>query len=73
MDFLKDFFSSRDWTTRSIRALALAIAAAALTPEGQAAIVGALGPYGAAVPIVAAIIGGLTAVGEKNEPVADGS
>jgi hypothetical protein len=65
-DFLRDFFSSRDWTARGVRATALALAAAALTPQGQAAIASALGPYGFAVPIVATIIGALVAVGEKN-------
>lgn len=65
-DFLRDYFSRRDLPARSIRATALALAAAALTPEGQAAIAAALGPYGFAVPIVAAIVGALVAVGEKN-------
>lgn len=66
LDFLKDFFSTRDLSARSVRAAALALAAAALTPQGQATIAGALGPYGFAVPVVAAIVGALVAVGEKN-------
>ena len=65
-EFLRDFFSSRDAFARAMRALGLAVAAAALTPAGQAAIAGALGPYAALVPILAALLAGGVAVGEKN-------
>jgi uncharacterized protein (DUF2062 family) len=65
-EFLRDFFSSREAFARAVRALSLALAAAALTPEGQAALAAALGPYAALVPIVVALLAGGVAVGEKN-------
>jgi hypothetical protein len=66
-EFVKDFFTDRDAFSRVMRALVLAVAAGALTPAGQAAIVAQLGPWAAIViPILVAAFGGAVAVGEKN-------
>lgn len=66
LEFLRDFFSSRDAFARSMRALGLALAAAGLTPEGQAALSQVLGSYAALVPVLAAMLAGGVAVGERN-------
>ena len=67
LELLRNFFTKKEAFTRSIRGLALAAAAVALTPEGQAALANLGGPYSLAVPILAALVGGAVAVGEKNE------
>ena len=67
LDFLRDFFSKKEVFSRSIRATALALAAALLTPDGQAALASVAGPYAALIPIVVALLGGFVAAGEKNK------
>lgn len=68
IEFLKDFFTTRDAFARSMRALAVALAAGMVSPEVQAALVAALGPYGAiVVPMLVGAFGGAVAVGERNE------
>lgn len=66
IEFLRDFFSSRDAFARSMRGLGLALAAASLTPEGQAALNSVLGSFAPLVPILAALLAGGVAVGERN-------
>jgi hypothetical protein len=66
LEFLRDFFSSKEAFARAMRALGLAVAAGALTPGAQGALQSLLGPYAALVPILAALLAGGVAVGEKN-------
>ena len=66
IEFLCDFFSSREAFARAMRATGLAIAAGALTPEGQEAIRTQLGDLAIAVPMVIALLAGGVAIGEKN-------
>jgi len=70
-EFLKEFFSSKEAFTRAMRATGLAVAAIALTPEGQAALSGIGGYANLLVPLLGALFGGGVAVGEKNPQPGD--
>lgn len=63
---LKGLFSTKDGAPRSLRAMLLALAAFSVTPEGQAAIAGAAGPWAPFISIILAALAGYTAVGEPN-------
>ena len=65
-EFVKDFFTTKEACARSVRALSLGVAALALTPEVQVLLASSLGPWAALVPVVAALLAGGVAAGEKN-------
>jgi hypothetical protein len=71
LELLKNFFTKKEAFTRGVRGLALALGAAALTPEGQALLANVGGTAGLIVPILVALIGGAVAVGEKNKAPID--
>jgi hypothetical protein len=56
----------RNGAQTAMRAIGLALAAGALTPEVQASMAAAMGPYAAFVPMLIALLSGGIAVGEKN-------